>query len=87
MAPVISDEGFIIALTWEFNEEAASVCKLHSLATLNETIVSCSNNAVLLPYSEEGYSLSIQGTDMEGNVAEPAQLIWSIGKTIITDKQ
>jgi hypothetical protein len=39
-------------------------------------------NTVLLSYSLEGSSLSIQGTDIEGNVAEPVQLTWSTGKVI-----
>lgn len=79
MVSVISDEG--LSLSWAFNEEASAICELHSPSMLKGTIVSCSNNYVLLPYADEGYSLFIQGTDMEGNVAEPAQLTWSIGKT------
>ena len=79
MVSVISDEG--LSLSWAFNEEASAICELHSPSMLKGTIVSCSNNYVLLPYANEGYSLFIQGTDMEGNVAEPAQLTWSIGKT------
>ena len=83
MAPVITDEG--IALGWAFDEEASSVCELYSPSMLNETIVPCLNNAVLLPNTEQGYSLFIQGTDVEGNVADPVQLTWSIGKTVTTN--
>ena len=79
MVPVISDEG--LALSWAFKEDASAICELHSPSVLNGTIVPCSNNYVLLPYADEGYSLFIQGTDKEGNVAEPAQFTWSIGKT------
>ena len=78
-APVISDEG--LSVSWDFNEEASAICELHSPSMLNVTTIPCSNNAILLPYTEEGYSLSIQGMDVVGNVAEPVQLTWSIGKT------
>ena len=78
MVPVISDDG--IALTWSFDEEAVTICELHPPSMLNKTTVPCSNNAVLLPYATEGYILSIQGTDMGGNVAEPVQLTWSVCK-------
>ena len=80
MAPIMTDKG--VALTWSFDEEATSICELHLPTMLNQTTVACLNNAVLLPYAE-GYSLSIQAVDMEGNVAGPVQLTWSIGKTVI----
>ena len=78
-APVMSDEG--LSVSWDFSEEASANCELHSPSMLNVTTIPCSNNALLLPYTEEGYSLFIQGTDVEGNVADSVQLTWSIGKT------
>ena len=75
----MSNEG--IAVSWVFNEEAFSTCELHFPATLNVSTVPCFNNTVMLTYAEEGYSLFIQGIDVEGNEAEPVRLTWSIGKT------
>jgi hypothetical protein len=79
-APVISDEG--LSISWNFSENATSICELHSPSMLNVTTIPCLRNTVLLSHSLEGYSLSIQGTDIEGNVAEPVKLTWSIGKTV-----
>ena len=84
-APAMSDKG--LSVSWDFSEEASAICELYSPSMLNGSIVPCLNNAVLLPYqSDKGYSLFIQGTDMKGNVAEPVQLTWSIGKTITMNK-
>ena len=81
--PVISDNG--LSISWNFSENASAICELHSPSMLNVTTIPCLKNTVLLSYSLEGYSLSIQGMDIEGNVAEPVQLtcIWSIGKTVM----
>ena len=77
----MSDEG--LSISWNFSENASAICELYSPSMLNITTIPCLKNTVLLSYSLEGYSLSIQGTDIEGNVAEPIQLTWSIGKTIM----
>ena len=77
----MSDEGLFIS--WNFSENASAICELHSPSMLSITTIPCLKNTVLLSYSLEGYSLSIQGTDIEGNVAEPIQLTWSIGKTVM----
>ena len=77
----MSNEG--LSISWYFSENASAICELHSPSMLNVTTIPCLKNTVLLSYSLEGYSLSIQGTDIEGNVAEPVQLTWSIGKTVM----
>jgi hypothetical protein len=79
-APVMSDEGLFIS--WNFSENATAICELLSPSKLNVTTIPCLKNTILLSHSLEGYSLSIQGTDIEGNVAEPVQLTWSVGKTV-----
>jgi hypothetical protein len=78
--PVISNEG--LSISWNFSENATAVCELRSPSMLNVTTIPCLKNTVLLSHSLEGYSLSIRGTDIEGNVAESVQLTWSIGKTV-----
>lgn len=79
-APVMSDEG--LSISWGFSENASAICELHSPSMLNVTTVTipCLKNTVLITHSLDGYSLSIQGTDIEGNVAEPLQVEWNIGK-------
>ena len=77
----MSDEG--LSISWYFSENASAICELHSPSMLHVTTIPCLKNTVLLSYSLEGYSLSIQGTDIEGNVAEPVQLTWSIGMTVM----
>ena len=53
---------------------------VNSPSMLNVTTIPCLKNTVLITHSLDGYSLSIQGTDIEGNVAEPLQVEWNIGK-------
>ena len=72
-----------LSISWNFSENASAVCELHSPSMLNVTTIPCLKNTVLLSHSLEGYSLSIQATDIEGNVAEPVQLTWSTGKIIM----
>ena len=81
--PVMLNEG--LSISWDFSENASAVCELHSPSMLNVMTIPCLENTVtvLLSHSLEGYSLSIQATDIEGNVAEPVQLTWSIGKIIM----
>ena len=81
--PIMSDNGLSIRLSWSFSENASAICELHSPSMLNVTIIPCLKNTVLLSYSLESYSLSIQDMDIEGNVAEPVQLTWSIGETVM----
>ena len=68
-----------LSISWNFSENASAISELYSPSMLNVMTIPCLKNTVLLSYSLEGYSLSIWGTDIEGNVAEPIQLMWSIG--------
>ena len=82
-APVVSAEG--LSVSWDFSEEASTICELHSPSMPNVTTIPCLKNTVLLTHSQEGYSLFILGTDMKGNEAEPVQLTWSIGKIVTNE--
>ena len=67
-----------ITLSWSYNEEATSVCRLQPPLFPSSTIP-CSNNSFLLTRAQEGYSLSVEGVDLEGNTAGPVQFTWSTG--------
>ena len=55
-----------------------SVCRLQPPSLPSSTIL-CSNNSILFTRAQEGYSLSVEGVDLEGNTAGPVQFTWSTG--------
>ena len=74
--PIITTDG--ITLSWSYNEVATSVCRLQP-PSLPSRAIPCSNNSILLTRAQEGYSMSIEGVDLEGNTAGPVQFTWNIG--------
>ena len=63
--PLIKTDG--ITLSWSYDEEVTSVCRLYRHCFRQAYIVY--TNIDLLTIAHKGYSLSVEGTDLEDNTA------------------